>query len=168
MGIFYSTYAPHTHSTSNRSWLVSGLLFPACAFYLLNPSLLALLDTTSLLMYETGRTLFGLIGGTTVLVGGTIGQLALPGFLVGYFFLHRYNFALQVFLFWLGQNLINVCFQILKPSFIFTSLHGRSDWDQLLSALDLSWAAPYIAAFVFATGSLCFLFSLLIPGFMKD
>lgn len=168
MSTYYSTIAPPASSTSTRGWLISGLLFPACAFYLLNPESLKLFDTTSALIYETGRSFSEILGGYTVYIGGAVAQLALPGSLAGFFYAQRHAFGLQIFLFWLGQNLINVSLHIAKPSYAYVHERSFEDWQQLLALLDLSQYSLYIGAVAFAAGSLCFMMSLILPSVFRQ
>jgi hypothetical protein len=165
--MYYSTIATPAHSTSTRGWLVSGLLFPVCALYLLNPGILMVLDAASGLMYEVGRFTFSYVGGMAIYVGGTVGQLFLPVLLAWYFYNTRYMFALQALLFWLGQNLINISLHIAKPNYMYAHHYGHSDWQKLLVFLDIGSYDLYAGTIVFAAGSICFMLSLLVPGLIR-
>ena len=160
-----TTYAP-THSvrgSSSGSWITSILLFPACAYYLLHRDAATVLDTASRLMFDTGRYFFGIPEGEWFYAGGVIMQILLPLALVIFFLLHRYAFGLQVFLFWLGQNLVNVSTYFFKAEAAHPHRLGVRDMEHLLAALNLSEYAFHIGAMVFAAGSTCFLICLFIP-----
>lgn len=157
----YHGYA--VRRSASRSWVTSVLLFPACAYYLLTPNAATPLDTASYLMYDSGWFLSGVLEGQWVYAGGALLQILLPLALVLFFLYHRYGFGLQVFLFWLGQNLVNVSTYFTKTEAAHPHRIGVRDVQSLLVGMEITEYAVYIGAIVFAVGCLCFLVSLLIP-----
>lgn len=164
-----ATYAT-THSVrgnASRGWLTSVLLFPACAYYLLNRDAATMLDTASHLMYDAGRYFFGIPDGLWVYAGGIAMQILLPLALVVFFLRHQYGFGLQVFLFWLGQNLVNVSTYFFKAETVHPHRLGVRDVASLLEGLQLSEYAMPVGALLFAAGSTCFLICLFIPRLLS-
>lgn len=164
-----ATYAP-THTVrrnSSEGWVTSIVLFPACVYYLLNRETATILDTASRLMFDAGRYFFGFSEGLWVYAGGAILQILLPFALVAFFFLHRYAFGLQVFLFWLGQNLINVSTYFIISEAAHPNRLGVRDAEHLLAGLQISEYTVHIGAVLFAVGSTCFLICLLIPRLLS-
>lgn len=163
---YYQGYAVHTESS--RGWLASALLFPACVYYLLNPASFTILDKASFYMYEMGHYGFAIFGGATQYAGGSIGQLALPLVLVCFFLAYEYAFGLQVFLFWLGQSLINLSTYLASQASPHPHPVGVADWQMLLSTLGGSEYSLYIGGLLFAVGCMCFLASMLTPRFIEN
>ncbi|HET6567570.1 MAG TPA: hypothetical protein VFG50_06365 [Rhodothermales bacterium] len=153
---------------SPRGWLVSALLFPACVYYLLNPASFTILDKASFYMYEMGHYGFAIFGGSTQYAGGSIGQLVIPLLLVFFFLVYEYAFGLQVFLFWLGQNLVNLSTYLSHTSAPHPHPVGVQDWQMLVATLGVSDYSLYIGALLFAVGCMCFLASTLTPRFVEN
>lgn len=69
---------------------------------------LMILDGTNLVFHEAGHLVFGLLGGTMGLYGGTLGQLVFPAVVAGAGGFRRHPVTLAVGAAWLGQNLNNI------------------------------------------------------------
>jgi hypothetical protein len=69
---------------------------------------LRVLDDANLAFHEAGHLVFGVLGDTAALYGGTLGQLTFPAIAAATFFVRREPAAVALALGWLGENLINI------------------------------------------------------------
>ncbi len=67
-----------------------------------------ILDTVNFIFHEAGHPIFGIFGEFFHFIGGTLGQLFIPGILCSYFFFKREVFSSILMLWWFGQNLIGI------------------------------------------------------------
>lgn len=66
------------------------------------------LDDANLAFHEAGHMVYGLLGATLALYGGTLGQLTFPALAAGSFYRRREPVGLAVALAWLGENAFNI------------------------------------------------------------
>ncbi len=92
------------------------------------------LDLVNLAFHEAGH-LFLAFGGTTLhYLGGTLGQLLVPGGLVAYFLIRqREPFAAALCAWWLGENLVNIAVYMEDARSLALPLVGGGDhdWNEL-------------------------------------
>ena len=153
---------------SSRAWKVSFLLFPACALYLLNPNAHTLLDDVSVLLYHAGRAAFEPMVGIWLHAGGIVAQVALPAALALGFVAFEKAVPVQLFTFWLGQNLVNLSMNLSVFGTLHTHEAGRLDWLALLTGAGLAGVEEYIGALIFAIGCFCFVLALFVPSYLNQ
>ena len=92
------------------------------------------LDFVNLAFHESGHLAFGPFGSTLAILGGTLGQLLVPGSLCVYFLVkERQPFAAAVCLWWFGQNFINISIYMADSRALALPLVGGGDhdWNEL-------------------------------------
>ncbi len=91
-------------------------------------------DFVNLAFHEAGHLFFGFAGKTIRYLGGTLGQLLVPGLLCGYFLIkERQPFAASVCAWWWGQNLITIAIYMADARSLALPLVGGGDhdWNEL-------------------------------------
>jgi hypothetical protein len=92
------------------------------------------LDFVNLAFHEAGHLVLSFGGSTLHYLGGTLGQLLVPGLLAGYFLLYRQQPLGAAFcLWWLGENLVNVSVYMADARELALPLvgGGEHDWNEL-------------------------------------
>ncbi|HXV75344.1 MAG TPA: hypothetical protein VD788_03430 [Candidatus Polarisedimenticolaceae bacterium] len=92
------------------------------------------LDLVNLAFHEAGHLFFGFAGSTVHYLGGTLGQLIVPGGLVAYFLVRRRQpFAAAFCLWWAGESLANVSVYMADARELALPLVGGGDhdWNEL-------------------------------------
>ena len=92
------------------------------------------LDYPNLAFHEAGHLFFSPFGSTAHYLGGTLGQLLVPGLLIGYFIVRqRQPFAAAICLFWFGENFINIAIYMADARELALPLVGGGDhdWNEL-------------------------------------
>ena len=99
-------------------------------------------------------------------------QILLPSILVYHFYLHDYRLGVQVFLFWLGHNLINISVYAADARARQLPLLGgdyvQHDWWTMLSMLDLLEYDQIIGNIFFSLAILVFILVLIMPRIMMS
>ena len=152
-----------------RKWIFSLGLLPFCIYFALHRGRYSLLDNADLIIHEAGHFLFSPFGDFVYLMGGSLMQVIFPLFLAGYFFRSAYWPGVQLFLSWLGQNLINI--SVYAADADTRSLRllggGRHDWFYLLRRMRWLDYADTIGYLLFAFALVVFLLSLALPLFRE-
>lgn len=92
------------------------------------------LDLVNLAFHEAGHLFLIPFGETAHFLGGTLGQLAVPAGLAGYFLVKRRQpFAAAVCVWWAGENLINIAVYMADARALQLDLvgGGEHDWNTL-------------------------------------
>ena len=92
------------------------------------------LDYVNLAFHEAGHLFFSFFGSTVHILGGTLGQLLVPGALIGYFLIRRREpFAAAVCRWWFGQNFIHIAIYMADARALALPLVGGGDhdWNEL-------------------------------------
>ncbi len=104
----------------------------------------AMLDGVNLIAHEAGHLLLSWFGEFIQVLGGTLGQLLVPGAFALYFYFRREFFSSAVSLFWAGQNFFGISVYIKDARAMelpLVSVGGGEDtihdWNYLLSKLGL-------------------------------
>jgi hypothetical protein len=131
------------------------------------------LSLLNFVFHEAGHILFGFMGEFISVAGGTAGQLFVPILFLVAALYRRQFYAAAFFMFWIGQNLINISLYIgdarqqslhlISPGALLTGEPAIHDWTYLLGHLGLLWADHILAAFVYILGILIMLFSAAWP-----
>jgi hypothetical protein len=94
----------------------------------------AFLDYVNLAFHEAGHLFLSFAGETIHILGGTLGQLAVPLLLGAYFLLRQGQpFAAAVCAWWVGENLANVSYYMADARDLALPLvgGGEHDWNTL-------------------------------------
>ncbi|WP_309572401.1 hypothetical protein [Deinococcus sp.] len=142
--------------TARRSGRWAGL---AMALLVTVPGVLhplsgSLLDSVNLVFHEAGHVVFGLLGETIMLLGGSVMQVVVPLACAGAFLLRRDRYAAGIVTLWAGQSLMSVAAYVrdapTRNLDLITGDPDTHDWWQLLGAANaLSAAAPLGNAIAF-------------------
>jgi len=65
-------------------------------------------DNVNLMIHEAGHLFFSWGGRTLMLLGGTLGELIVPGLCAAFFFYHRQTYGVVFALFWLFENFLYI------------------------------------------------------------
>lgn len=88
------------------------------------------LDLVNLAFHEAGHLFFAPLGTTMHFLGGTLGQLAVPAGLAGYFVrFRREPFAAAACCWWLGENFVNISVYMSDARDLALPLVGGGDHD---------------------------------------
>ncbi|MCX7874963.1 MAG: hypothetical protein N2321_02215 [Melioribacteraceae bacterium] len=153
------------------SWIGSILIFPLILYLLINIGKFHFIDFVNLLIHEGGHGIFKVFGGYIYTLGGTLMQLFIPSMFVIYYLTQKKKFLSQIFLVWLGENLINISIYVKDARIKQLPLLGGNkvyhDWNYLLSESNLLEYDQLIGNILISFSILVFLFALLIPLFIK-
>ncbi len=96
---------------------------------------IVIIDHANLLFHEAGHLIFGLLGPTLGLYGGTLGQLIIPAICGVAFWRQKSWVSLAVVLLWLFQNLFNIAPYVADARAQRLPLlgGGEHDWTNILS-----------------------------------
>ena len=130
------------------------------------------LDAATLVFHEAGHFIFGFFGRFIHFAGGTIMQILLPSILIFHFYVNDYRLGVQVFLFWLGHNLINISVYAADARARMLPLLGgdnvQHDWWTMLSMLNWLQYDQLIGNLFFAGAILVFSLLLITPRIMMQ
>ncbi|MGH1365716.1 MAG: hypothetical protein ACRBF0_19300 [Calditrichia bacterium] len=162
--IYYTGMQPYS------KWWLSALLLP-CALYLLSDrNAFTILGYADLIIHEAGHFFFSFFGEFMHFLGGTLMQLIFPILLIVHFFINGYRTAVQLFVFWLGQNLINISVYVADAPYQRLQLlgNGRHDWAYMLGRLDLISSAELLGNMIWWSSFPVLVGSLFIPLIMEN
>jgi hypothetical protein len=131
------------------------------------------LNLLDFIFHEAGHILFGFMGEFISVLGGTVGQLLVPILFLAAVLYRRQFLSAAYFIFWIGQNLINITsyigdarlqnLKLISPGTLFTGEQAIHDWHYLLGHLGLLWADHFMSALVYSIGVLVMLLSAAWP-----
>jgi hypothetical protein len=131
----------------------------------------AFLDYVNLAFHEAGHVFLAFAGETLHLLGGTLGQLAVPLLLGGYFLLRKGQpFAAAACAWWAGENLTNISYYMADARDLALPLvgGGEHDWNTLFYKFGLL-TEPWVVRISGATrllGVVAMLLGLAWAGFL--
>ena len=156
--------------TPLKKWITSFFLLLAACYFVVTHGHYSLIDNADLIIHEAGHFFFGFMGSIIQAAGGTLMQLLFPLFLAWYFFRNGYRSGFQVFIFWLGQNLLNI--SVYAADAIVRRLpllgNGKHDWHYLLDQLGILHQAEVVGLVFLILGTMVFLAALFLPLFLED
>lgn len=155
-----------------KPWISSLLLLPVIIYYLFNSGKFTFIDYINLLIHEGGHGIFRLFGKFVYTLGGTITQILIPSMFVIYYMLSKKKFLTQLFMVWLGENLLNISvYAADAQSQKLPLIGGRKvyhDWTYLLSKLGILNYDYAIGEIFYWSGVIIFIIALLMPLIMRD
>ena len=158
-------------SENINPWLGSLVIFPAAVYYTINAGKFTFIDYLNLLIHEGGHGVFSLFGKFIYTLGGSLIQIIIPSMFVVFYWIKKKRFLTQIFLIWLGENLMNISVYISDARARRLPLLGGNkvyhDWNYLLSRLGILDYDSLLGNIVYGIGILMFLIALLIPLFLK-
>lgn len=113
-----------------------------------------IIDDANLVFHEAGHPIFGLLGSTLGLYGGTLGQLAIPGGIAVAFWARREAVGCAVTGFWFFENHLNIARYMADARAQVLPLvgGGEHDWTAIFSRWGVLSSDTTIAAFVAGVG----------------
>ena len=123
------------------------------------------LDLVNLAFHEAGHLLLSFAGTTLHYLGGTLGQLLVPGYLVFRFLKQEGNpFAAALCTWWVGENFINIAHYMADARSLNLPLVGGGDhdWNELFYRFGLLGESSVqgVAALTHLLGALVMLVGL--------
>ncbi|HZW38998.1 MAG TPA: hypothetical protein VFF33_06860 [Ignavibacteriaceae bacterium] len=155
-----------------KKWLFSVILIPICLYFLLNRGEYTLLDSADLIIHEAGHFIFMVFGTSIHVFGGTLMQILLPAYIVYFFAVNDFRIGVQIFLFWLGHNFINISVYAADARAQILPLLGGEkvihDWHYMLTGLNLLPFAEEVGLFFFGLAIITFILTLITPFFYDN
>lgn len=113
-----------------------------------------IIDDANLVFHEAGHPIFGLLGPTLGLYGGTISQLAIPAGIAAGFWARRDAAGCAVTGFWFFENFLNIARYMADARAQMLPLvgAGEHDWTAIFSRWGVLSSDTAIAGFVAGVG----------------
>ena len=152
-----------------RKWKISIILAPLAIYYCMNHGKYTLLDNADLVIHEAGHVFFYFFGQFIHMAGGTFMQILLPSLIVWYFVKTAYLTGIQVSLFWLAHNLLNISVYAGDAETRVLPLlgNGTHDWYYMLSTLGILQYSEAVGALFFLIAINIFFISLAVPAIKR-
>lgn len=155
-----------------KPWLGTAALLPFVIYYTINKGQFTFIDYINLLIHEGGHGVFKIFGKFIYTLGGTLMQIIIPSMFIIYYLIKKKKFGTQIFLVWLGENLINISVYAADARAQKLPLLGGNkvyhDWTRLLSQTGLLEQDQLVGEIFYGTGILIFLIALLLPFFLRE
>lgn len=153
-----------------KKWITSAVLVPFSLYYIFSHGEYTLIDNANLIIHEAGHFFFGFMGNFIQAAGGTLMQILFPAFLAFYFLRTGYQTGVQIFIFWLGQNLINI--SVYAADAQVRKLHllgnGKHDWYYMLRELGILNQCELVGFTFFTLAILLMVVALLLPLYLDN
>lgn len=149
---------------------IGSIIVIAAAYYFLDTrGSYGLIDNLDLIIHEAGHFFFSLFGTFIHALGGTLMQVIIPLIFLLYFFKNGSKFGMQVSLFFLGQNFINISVYAADASVRRLPLlgNGKHDWHYILSELNILEYDAEAGYFFVGLAVLSFFSAFLIPFLLR-
>lgn len=156
-----------------KPWFSSLLLLPVIIFFVIKYPGFLPIDYLNLLIHEGGHGIFGIFGSKYIYtIGGTLMQLLIPGMFVVFYLINKKKIPAQIFLVWLGQNILNISVYASDARAQQLPLIGGKkvyhDWTYLLNEIGLLEQDILIGQIFYFSGIAVFILSLMMPLIMRD
>lgn len=153
-----------------KKWIMSLIFVPLICYFLVQYGKYSLADGADLIIHEAGHFFFGFMGNFIQAAGGTLMQILFPSFLSWHFFRNGYRIGFQIFVFWLGQNLLNISIYVADAPVRRLPLlgNGKHDWYYILGQLNLIVHANEVAAMFYFLGIVMLIIALFIPLLVEE
>ncbi|NUN09081.1 MAG: hypothetical protein HUU54_07890 [Ignavibacteriaceae bacterium] len=150
-----------------KRWIPSLILIPVCFFFLSYYPEYTYVDYFHYVVHVAGETIFGLLGDTAALFGGTVTQLMIPVLLIIFFYVNYLRKWLQFALFLMGHTFLNIGAYASDAAAMKIELFGppevNHDWNKLLTQYDMMSYMGDISMFFFVMAVIAFLAAILTP-----
>lgn len=162
--IGYSGIAPY------KKWISSLFLISFAIYFIMNWGTYTLIDNANLIIHEAGHFFFSFFGEFIHAAGGTLMQILFPLFIAFYFFRVGYRTGVQIFTFWLGQNLINISVYAADAQVRLLPIlgNGKHDWHYMLREIGFLEHAELIGYLFFLSGLIIFTLAIVLPLFLDE
>lgn len=155
-----------------KPWLGTAVLLPIVIYYTINKGQFTFIDYINVLIHEGGHGVFKIFGKFIYTLGGTLMQIIIPSMFIVFYLITRKKAGAQIFLVWLGENLMNISIYAADARAQKLPLLGGNkvyhDWTWLLSQTGLLEQDQLIGNIFYGTGILIFLIALLLPLFLRE
>ncbi|MEW6681492.1 MAG: hypothetical protein AB1451_01005 [Nitrospirota bacterium] len=113
-----------------------------------------IIDDANLVFHEAGHPIFGILGSTLGLYGGTLGQLAIPAGIAAAFWARREAVGVAVTGFWFFENFLNIARYMADARAQVLPLvgGGEHDWTTIFSRWGVLSSDTAIAGFAAGVG----------------
>lgn len=156
---------------SAKPWVGSFVLLPFIIYYTLNMGKFTFIDFVNLLIHEGGHGVFKIFGKFVYTLGGSLMQIIIPSMFIIYYWIKKIRFGTQVFLLWLGENLMNISVYVADARAKQLPLLGGNkvyhDWNYLLGVTGLLEYDDLLGTIVYGAGVLAFVVSFFVPLFIR-
>ena len=153
-------------------WIGSAIIFPLALYYVINAGSFTFIDYLNLLLHEGGHGIFRVFGKFIYTLGGSLMQIIIPSMFIVFYWFKKKRFLAQIFLIWLGENLMNISTYVSDARTQQLPLLGGNkvyhDWNYLLGVTGLLKYDTVFSNMIFICGVIMFLLALLIPLFIRD
>ena len=131
-----------------------GFLFLSCLLLTDPDGYIRILDDANLIFHEAGHPIFGILGSTLGLYGGTLGQLAFPVITSVAFWRRKEPVSFAVTLAWFFENLFSIARYMADARAQVLPLvgGGQHDWQAIFTGWGTLNADTQIAGVVRALG----------------
>jgi hypothetical protein len=142
--------------------ILSGLLVSDEEYFIF------VIDHANLLFHEAGHLIFGSLGPSVGLYGGTLGQLTIPVICGVAFFMQKSWVSLSVIMLWFFENLFNIAPYMADARSQMLPLvgGGEHDWADILSRWGVLQYDTTILAMLIAIGWLGLIATLARTAFL--
>ena len=154
-----------------RNWIYRAPLIAYFAYvfvrHLLDPLYGSIIGGLNLGIHELGHLVFGFLGQTISVAGGTIAQLGVPIFAIFNFYWQRDYFAIALSFGWLSTNFFNIATYVADAraqSLALVSIGGGPachDWEYMLGRMNMLSFDTAIAGIIRALAVLSMLVCLI-------
>ena len=139
--------------------------------YIFKNQYFGFIDYVNLGFHEAGHFILGILGNQFIhVIGGTLGQLFVPGAFAVYFFFKKDYRASLFCTFWISQNLINISIYMADAPYQRLPLLGGDgtihDWVYICGELRCLHIIETLARVVKVTGVLGMMASVITLGFL--
>ena len=155
-----------------KQWIGTILLLPIIVYYTINAGKFTFIDYINLLIHEGGHGIFKIFGKYIYTLGGTLMQIIIPGMFIVFYAIKRKRFGVQVFMVWLGENLLNISVYVADARTRALPLLGGHkvyhDWNYLLSEINMLEYDQALSTIFYGSGIFLFVLTSLVPIFIKN
>jgi hypothetical protein len=165
-------YREYSKLDEFKRWIPSIVILPVAVYLVMTRGNYTLIDNADLVIHEAGHLFFFFFGKFIYTLGGTLMQIIIPSLLVWYFFRNNYKTGVQVSLFWLAQNFINISVYAADARAQKLPLLGGSsvyhDWNYLLGVLNLLSYDAEAGYFFFGISIIILFVTLFVPLIIQE
>ena len=156
-----------------KPWITSILLIPVAVLLIINHGrFILVLDHVNLLFHEGGHGIFRIFGKFIYTAGGSLMQIIIPSLFIYYFLSNRKRVGVQISLFYLAENLMNIGVYAADARARKLPLLGGNkvyhDWHYLLKEMGILNYDQVVGNLFFYFAIAVMVAGVLLPLIMKD